>query len=387
MRRRLLGSCVLGFCLLFSFPVWANQVVGRTYETDIQTFVNGAPIAGYNMGGKTLVLAEDLLDYGFSCWISVKGEGILEIASTGYGPSQDVEQGAKLPLGPVEVADDPISFHGVPVTKYLLQGQTAVCLEELGEVAGSKNEAYGYSDYLAKTTWDGAKRTLSFDTFLSQTEVLQGVEATRLDYTFLDDTLYFWPNDLRYRMALLPSDGSAPQPSQGEGTQSYAFSAAYPKENQGTIQPLYVSTGEGKEVVGQTVTLPATPWRSALTYLSIVETESVAAQMQKVRTPQKSYAEAYDFFTKTYQLESQIENETHTVCVLREENGGPFVVVFAKDGGYVVLEDQRDNREKTITVAWNGENAVDIKMYPFAAPHGITTTMVTNWNVAALNFR
>lgn len=387
MKGRWLGEWCLGFCLLLSFPVWANQVVGRTYETDIQTKVNGVPIAGYNMGGKTLVLAEDLLDYGFSCWISVKGEGILEIASTGYGPSQDVEQEAKLPLGPVEVADDPVSFNGVPVTKYLLQGQVAVCLEELGEVAGSKNEAYGYSNYLAKTNWDGEKRELSFDSFLSQTAVLQGPEATRLDYTFLDDTLYFWPNDLRYRMALLPSDGSNPQPSQGEGTQSYAFSASYPKEKQGTIQPLWVSTGEGKEAVGQTVTLPATPWRSALTYFSIVETEPVVAQMQKVRTPQKSYAEAYAFFTKTDQLESQIENETYTVCVLREENGGPFVVVFAKEGGYVVLEDQRDNREKTITVAWNGENAVDLKLSPFAGPHGDVTTMVTNWVLPQLHFR
>ena len=37
-------------------------VIGHIYSTDILTYVNGEPIDAYNIGGKTVVIAEDLGD-------------------------------------------------------------------------------------------------------------------------------------------------------------------------------------------------------------------------------------------------------------------------------------------------------------------------------------
>ena len=39
--------------------------LGSVYTTDIVTYIDGAPIASYNIGGTTVVSVSDLAGYGF----------------------------------------------------------------------------------------------------------------------------------------------------------------------------------------------------------------------------------------------------------------------------------------------------------------------------------
>ena len=56
---------ILLFALLFfTLPTQAanGDVIGSIYSTDILAYVNGRPIRSYNIGGKTVILVEDLSD-------------------------------------------------------------------------------------------------------------------------------------------------------------------------------------------------------------------------------------------------------------------------------------------------------------------------------------
>ena len=50
-------------CSILVQPAFAEEgVEGYIYSTDILAFVNGKPIEGYNIGGRTVIIAEDLGD-------------------------------------------------------------------------------------------------------------------------------------------------------------------------------------------------------------------------------------------------------------------------------------------------------------------------------------
>ena len=69
MKKYMVLTVVLAvLCSMFAcVPASAESgVVGHIYSTDILTYVNGQPIDGYNIGGRTVVIAEDLDSYGFN---------------------------------------------------------------------------------------------------------------------------------------------------------------------------------------------------------------------------------------------------------------------------------------------------------------------------------
>ena len=41
-----------------------GMCLGHVYSTDIVTYVDGMPITSYNIGGKTVIAAKDLMEYG-----------------------------------------------------------------------------------------------------------------------------------------------------------------------------------------------------------------------------------------------------------------------------------------------------------------------------------
>lgn len=129
-------------------------VIGHIYSTDILTYVNGEPIDAYNIGGKTVVIAEDLGDWNYGYTYDYNDEDrLLSVESYFYLPWQ--EHGA-IPrgqtgqiLGDVYQTDIKVTYNGIEVTGYNIGGRTAICIEEIGDTAGSPHETYGYSKYLA----------------------------------------------------------------------------------------------------------------------------------------------------------------------------------------------------------------------------------------------
>lgn len=62
---KLIAAAVLMLCMT-AVHAWAEENVYPIYSTDILTTLDGIPIQGYNIGGRTLIILDDLDDYGFT---------------------------------------------------------------------------------------------------------------------------------------------------------------------------------------------------------------------------------------------------------------------------------------------------------------------------------
>ena len=70
MKKTILSFAVTGFimssiCIVAAMP---GDVIRPIYSTDILTYMDGIPLQGYAIDGKTMICLEDLSDYGFSVY-------------------------------------------------------------------------------------------------------------------------------------------------------------------------------------------------------------------------------------------------------------------------------------------------------------------------------
>ncbi len=57
-----------------------EEIVDSVYSTDIIANIDGMPIKSYNIGGRTVIVAEELSDYGFDVvWKPESREIVLNI--------------------------------------------------------------------------------------------------------------------------------------------------------------------------------------------------------------------------------------------------------------------------------------------------------------------
>ncbi len=64
--KKFLSLIVIVFSILIVSNVcYANEYLGDAVALDIVTYINHVPIQSYNFNGRTLVVAEDLVDFGF----------------------------------------------------------------------------------------------------------------------------------------------------------------------------------------------------------------------------------------------------------------------------------------------------------------------------------
>ena len=391
------GLLTLAVFLLPLFSVCcagAEEAGGYVYSTDILTFVNGAPIEGYNIGGRTLVIAEELedQDYGFTCDYNEDARS-LSLYSMFRKPAGTKEEIVRdTPgriVGEIFPTDITVTYNGIEVTGYNLGGRTAVCLEELGDLTDSPNAAYGYSKYLGKYLWDGENRTLSYDSYLSNArQVLFADDMTRLEYTFADNVLYIWPNDMKYAAKFVSGCGEEHRPCADKSVgDPYAYSETF-AESRYCIQPLYLSIDGQKQEIGTVVSVYVPEADTNHTYLTFLDAEQAAEIIKCVRTPQKTYQEAYAYFTERFQVVDQIEKPPYTAMVLKEGDGGPFIVILNQNGGYVCFYDYTKDSQKILTIKWDTEkeDAVCIGIYPEADPHGHVSTLHSVWEMGWLHF-
>ena len=180
-------SLVLILSILLSIPAFAQTgIVGQIYSTDILTYVNGKPIQGYNIGGRTVVIAEDLIGYGFSVhWDESLRE--LKIESDfdkgNVNPAPVARDKVGQILGNVYKTDIKTYYNGIFIEGYNIGGRTAVCLEDLGDITNSPNAPYGYSDYLGKAVWDEENRIISYTSFLDNSQSIMGIFGVSLSFS------------------------------------------------------------------------------------------------------------------------------------------------------------------------------------------------------------
>lgn len=131
-----------------------GEVPKNIYSTDIKACINGVWVDSYNIGGRTVVVVEDITNqYIYSDAIRTLVIDDLAPAQLVSGSNRgDMKPG--IPVGKIYETDIKTYFRGKELTCYSLNGKMAIEIEELGE----DNE---FSDIGGKYIWNADERTLS----------------------------------------------------------------------------------------------------------------------------------------------------------------------------------------------------------------------------------
>ncbi len=362
---------LLTMILLFSGITAFSQgdVIGQIYSTDILAFVNGKPIEGYNIGGRTVIIAEDLDNYGFHCLYDDKTR-TLRIESYFYELGDDLKI-AEIPrgkvgkiVGDIYKTDIKVFLNGLEINGYNIGGRTAVCLEDMGDLQNSSNAEYGYSEYLGKYVWNENDRTISFETFMRNDNKVMGMLA-RVSYNFKDNILYAYPDEQSKWLELRPADENDGL----DDVKDYNYGEGFEAD---TIAPLYIDVAGEKTQVGLAVANPNSKHETLLHFFDVEKTLALTAQ---AKAPQKSYDDAKKYFLEKYQIVNQLDNDDYTVLHINDKTDGVLFIYINKNGGYIIDDFFKAYVDSEVKIWFkeDGKNVVCHSVYPFAGPHGATT--------------
>lgn len=133
-----------------------GDIAGRIYATDIKTCINGVWVDSYNIGGKTVVIVEDITRQ-HQYWDAIRTLEIYDFNPerlVGGGNSNDKKPGTV--VGNIYETDIKTYFRGKRVESYSLNGKMAVVVEELGD-------DNTFSDIGGRYVWSESLRTLNLE--------------------------------------------------------------------------------------------------------------------------------------------------------------------------------------------------------------------------------
>lgn len=371
MKKTIIGLLTTVLLLVSSTVFAESNIVGNIYSTDILAFVNGKPIDGYNIGGRTVIIAEDLDNYGFHCFYNDDDERKLEIVSYFYELGNDLEI-AEIPrgkvgkiVGDIYKTDIKVFLNGIEIEGYNIGGRIAICLEDMGDLYGSSNAEYGYSKYLGKTVWDESNRTISFETFMRNDNKVMGMLA-RVSYTFMDNILYAYPDERSKALELRPLNEN---PDFKNYEDNIIYSEGFRKD---IISPLYIDINGEKSQVGLAVANPNSEYEVIMHLFNIQDTITLTSQ---VKFPRKNYDESMDYFLKKYEVVNRLDNDKYTVLHINDSTDGVLFIYINKSGGYIIDDFFSAYSDKEVKIWFDEEkqNVVCHSVYPFAGPHGAST--------------
>lgn len=358
-----------------------GDIAGHVYSTDILTFVNGKPIDGYNIGGRTVVVAEDLDNYGFHCFYD-DNERKLEIVAYFYELGNDLKI-AEIPrgkvgkvVGDIYETDIKVYLNGIEIKGYNIGGRTAICLEDMGDLTASPNAEYGYSKYLGKSIWNENERTISYESFFRNEDKVMGMLA-RVSYNFMDNILYAYPDDLSKSLEIRPINENPAFINY----ENKLYSEDFPKN---IITPLYIDVNGEKTKVGVAVNNPNSEYEVLMHFDNIADTIKLTANAKK---PQKSYDDSMYYFLNKYNIVNRLDNDKFTVLHVNDPKDGVLFIYVNKNGGYIVDDFFKSYSDREVKI-WFDEQKQDIvhhSVYPFAGPHG-TTTMSYESNLNGFDY-
>lgn len=137
------------------------------YSTDILTMLDGRPIQGYNIGGRTLIPLDDLGNYGFTVTYDDSVRTLL-VNKTHEAPQDtvpEVEQGVGGNIIGYTVGTDIEAFvNGHYINTYVVDGKLAAVAEELGDRTEYNSYGFEHSMYNMECVYSNDDRTLSINT-------------------------------------------------------------------------------------------------------------------------------------------------------------------------------------------------------------------------------
>lgn len=152
-------------CLFATMSISASaaqgDIAGEVYETDIKTYCFGKELRSYNIGGQTVIICEDMRGFGMDVFwnndtrtLDVTDKyPVFVYEPNGVQRNIDEEYAAlsQSPLRDVRYiyeSDITVSWNGMPIRAYALNGVMGVIAEDLIN--------YGYN-----VEWNAENRTLS----------------------------------------------------------------------------------------------------------------------------------------------------------------------------------------------------------------------------------
>lgn len=182
---------LLIICMI-SVSVYAanGDVVGNIYATDIRACINGVWVDSYNIGGRTVVILEDISDH---CYYNDEFRMLLCYGlhpnSLNEGATVQCFKPGKI-IGKVYESDIKTLIQGKEVPSYSLNGKMAVAIEDLG---GDNT----FSDILGRYIWNPEDRTISLEVAYDNS-VMELLREKQLNMTidYATGTISFTPEPI-----------------------------------------------------------------------------------------------------------------------------------------------------------------------------------------------
>ncbi len=367
--RKLFITAMFLLMLPLSVSAANGDIVGHIYSTDIETVVNGRVAEGYNIGGKTAVIIEDLYNKGYGVSYRYNDEtrtleAWMDFEKNFTYKDVNIPRGnvGKI-LGNVYDTDIKVIFNGSEVKGYNIGGKTAVCIEDIGTITENPNSQYGYSEYLCNFKWDNDERRVSLNSIGGYIISNVGGQTKTLDahcykLTLTENIIHALYDPMYdYNVSM-------------SGTEPNLSDTAAPYE----IKPLYLEVDGENYLIGLCYS-----HGGDYTRYFVDDLDETAHILQKLKTDNVTAEEALKTLNDgmNYKTLDNLETEDFYFVVVEDlkVNGDRNDVIYfavKKTGGYAKISSSATHYTKR-TLEKVGINTVDVTISPFAGPHGATS--------------
>lgn len=367
--KKIIFACLMCITVSAGLTAYAanGDIAGQIYSTDIIAYIGGNEVPSYNIGGRTAVIIEDLdkSEYGYPFWFVYDDEKRMLTADgkTPYKTESKAERGKPGEiLGNIYETDITVNLNNHDIKGYNIGGKTAVCIEDIGDMADSPNEEYGYSKFAAKYVWNEKDRTISLD-FAGLPQTVPGFKMmSQYVFTMNGNVLTAEYDDMNLFYSEFVD----------------TYNEDMPKY---VIRPLRLKLGDDEEVIGfYFVDRDGSKEMNVSDYDGLFEK---LMDYKKAHKQKLSYDEIMQKFNdgKAYEIKYSIDTDDYTFILtknLQKEDCIDYVSV-KKSGDFVILyNDVHDYTETTLEK--KDKNTVSVAVSPFAGPHG-ATTMTSEYNL------
>lgn len=376
MRRVILFICTL---FLFAIPCEAKSgdVIGSIYSTDILTYVNDTLVEGFNIGGKTSIVIEDIQKSCSGFTYNYNDEERL-LTATGiwyknYNFSRDLNIKRGTPgkvVGKIYDTDIKVILNGSEVKGYNIGGKTAILIEDIGTVTENANEQYGYSKYLCNFNWNNDDRTVRLN-FVDGYTVAYGTDPLAISIPMIN----FTAKDNIWVANYDPFNEFFSNIYSDEYTEEYLAETF-------VLKPLYFEVNGKKYEAGLCFTTdrrydeiliksPEVAYNilKPLVTAPVSSEEALKLLSDGVKFETLDSIETEDFFFLVV-LDKEKEDELYNQI---------YYIAVKKTGGYAKISTS-SSHYTTRELKKTGINKIYVTVSPFAGPHG-STTMGTEFDL------
>ena len=181
-----LSALAAAMCIAPIANAQVGDVIGHIYSTDIRAYINGEEVPSYNIGGRTVIVVEDVCGYSEyhdemrTLLLTNDVRGLHPDSIKGGSGESDTPGHI---IGDIYETDIKTYMYDKEITAYNLDGKTAVAIEDLG---GFKE----YNDLGGRYFYNDETRTLSLEILYGNHAEVMGTlfdNAADITYSLSDD--------------------------------------------------------------------------------------------------------------------------------------------------------------------------------------------------------